>query len=587
MSDKEDFDENEAGDNISDFGAEEEDEDEEEMGESESDEEEVVYDEEIDHAKITHGESGQKYLDSLIKVDTALFERVDSLVNKSDLQRIELKTLLGFRYMVQYIFGIGVAKTVFNCENTIVNIKNRHKDTTDHFETADEIVALVFDFMDNKLSSAYTLKLSSTTKYIYSQSLLISKIVILENLASKLVLGTITKTVLADIFESIYLDVLRGILDPGEMIGSQNATSLSEVLSQMTLNTFHLAGNSNSKINLGMGRLTQILNYTKTDKILKDLYVDIRLYPHEDTDQNRIKKIASRFNSTKFKTLVKLMQIVQDPELYDGKSRIAEDESAIRKHIKTHGNLPGIRRILSLRLVFNDDELFNTRIDIFEIVKTIRDTFPNVAIIVTGVNSLRIVNTVTSGDEYLIYKDLINKLKTFHILGIPGISGVDVLEDNVEYRDANGNLKTRKKFKLFAQGVNLRKIIGNKYIDGYRSFTNDIQETYDTLGINATIVVLIREIRNVYRANGANPSESSIRMLVNAMTRDGFVTPINNIGLKQSNAAIMQQLSFEKAEQVIVESAVYGVNETVNGTSNNVILGQPFNGGTNAFKLII
>jgi len=46
-------------------------------------------------------------------------------------------------------------------------------------------------------------------------------------------------------------------------------------------------------------------------------------------------------------------------------------------------------------------------------------------------------------------------------------------------------------------------------------------------------------------------------------------------------------MTFEKVEQVVVNAAVYGDKEIVNGTSNNILLSQPFQGGTNAFKLAL
>ena len=53
---------------------------------------------------------------------------------------------------------------------------------------------------------------------------------------------------------------------PGEMIGALAAQSLGEPATQMTLNTFHYAGVSAKNVTLGVPRLNELINITKTPK---------------------------------------------------------------------------------------------------------------------------------------------------------------------------------------------------------------------------------------------------------------------------------------------------------------------------------
>merc|ERR1719421_1357488 len=52
---------------------------------------------------------------------------------------------------------------------------------------------------------------------------------------------------------------LRCLADPGEAVGVIAAQSLGEPSTQMTLNTFHLAGHGGANVTLGIPRLREIL----------------------------------------------------------------------------------------------------------------------------------------------------------------------------------------------------------------------------------------------------------------------------------------------------------------------------------------
>ncbi len=65
-------------------------------------------------------------------------------------------------------------------------------------------------------------------------------------------------------------------VDPGESVGCTAAQSIGEPSTQMTLNTFHLAGHGGVNLTLGIPRLREIL-MTSSDKIktpIMELYFD-------------------------------------------------------------------------------------------------------------------------------------------------------------------------------------------------------------------------------------------------------------------------------------------------------------------------
>jgi DNA-directed RNA polymerase I subunit RPA1 len=56
-----------------------------------------------------------------------------------------------------------------------------------------------------------------------------------------------------------YLKYLNSLIQPGENVGTLAAQSVGEPSTQMTLNTFHLAGHGGANVTLGIPRLREIL----------------------------------------------------------------------------------------------------------------------------------------------------------------------------------------------------------------------------------------------------------------------------------------------------------------------------------------
>ncbi|ORM39587.1 DNA-directed RNA polymerase I subunit rpa1 [Babesia sp. Xinjiang] len=76
---------------------------------------------------------------------------------------------------------------------------------------------------------------------------------------SKLLGGTF-KT--PEVQETLYRHYKRSKCDPGEAVGCVAAQSIGEPATQMTLNTFHLAGHGATNVTLGIPRLVEILQTT-------------------------------------------------------------------------------------------------------------------------------------------------------------------------------------------------------------------------------------------------------------------------------------------------------------------------------------
>lgn len=577
MSDQEgDYDDDEQ--NFEEF--EEPDSSEEEA--DEDDEEQDIDLEELENDATGVGQKTSDYMISLSVIPERYTTKMPEEFSK--LQREEYRRLLTYRILIQK-FGTKSVKVAVSVENIINDAKILHKGEEPE-KDIDSHIAKVLHFIDEKLATAFALNLTKYTKEIYDTALFYLKVLTLSRLASKLVIGTISTAAVDTVLKNIYEGLLRGIIDPGEMVGCQIATGLSEPLSQMTLNTFHLSGNSEkSKINSGMSRIVQLFNVTKTENLINDCYMLLYFKPQDEKNMDKIARVISKFNTVNMYTLVEKMGILQDPDyLYGEKSMISSDLAGITKYLKSGRKVPVGLSKLCIAVDFSPEELYKARFSTFDVETALLKQYSDLFIVHISPTRIRIYVRGTVELDY--FKNLIGTFKTTVLSGINGIMGVDINEEKMEYRKENSALAVRTINRLFAKGVNFRKIVGSKYINGYKSVTNDLHETLRTLGLNATKVVMYNEIRNVYMANGANVSPAVIKMLVDAVTCKGFIAPINNIGMKIAESSTIQQMTFEKSEQVITDAALYAKKEKVDGTSNNILFGQPFRGGTNSFQLI-
>ncbi|KAK8914437.1 DNA-directed RNA polymerase II subunit RPB1 [Platanthera zijinensis] len=77
--------------------------------------------------------------------------------------------------------------------------------------------------------------------------------------------GSLSQIQGKDLMKLVKLNYLSSLVEPGEAVGVLAAQSVGEPSTQMTLNTFHLAGHGELNVTLGIPRLTEILMNAKVD----------------------------------------------------------------------------------------------------------------------------------------------------------------------------------------------------------------------------------------------------------------------------------------------------------------------------------
>lgn len=77
--------------------------------------------------------------------------------------------------------------------------------------------------------------------------------------------GSLNQIKRKDLMRLVKLNYLSSLVEPGEAVGVLAAQSVGEPSTQMTLNTFHLAGRGEMNVTLGIPRLAEILMNAKVD----------------------------------------------------------------------------------------------------------------------------------------------------------------------------------------------------------------------------------------------------------------------------------------------------------------------------------
>ena len=125
------------------------------------------------------------------------------------------------------------------------------------------------------------------------------------------------------------------------------------------------------------------------------------------------------------------------------------------------------------------------------------------------------------------------------------------------------------------------------HLDERGHASNDPNEVLGVLGIEAARSVLLNEIRSVLSFDGSYVGLRHLQLLVDVMSMDGVIYPINSHGFRRSNHSFLAQLSFERVFQVLQHAATNAVVDPVAGVSENIMLGNLVDIGTGGGELFL
>jgi len=98
----------------------------------------------------------------------------------------------------------------------------------------------------------------------------------------------------------VYLKYFNSLITPGENVGILAAQSVGEPSTQMTLNTFHLAGHGGANMTLGIPRLREILMTSENNIKTPFMYLPVKIH-----DKNKAEWLSRKFEKHNLIDIVK------------------------------------------------------------------------------------------------------------------------------------------------------------------------------------------------------------------------------------------------------------------------------------------
>jgi DNA-directed RNA polymerase II subunit RPB1 len=400
--------------------------------------------------------------------------------------------------------------------------------------------------------------------------------------------------------------------------GDQTFMTDYGVIIHNTLNTFHFAGvASKSNVTRGVPRIEEILSLSSEPK---NPSLTVYLNPEDETDQDKANSIMYMLEHTKLEAVVKSTEICFDPD--DLNTLIEEDRELIQQFKEfeqiavecSKEDLSTASGILEkskwlLRMELSPEIMLDKNITMDDINFTLNNCYKDeISCIYSDYNSDKLIfrirmnnliptdkdkkkiktNSLDQSDQIYLLKNFQDKLLQNIILrGIKGINKVIIrkIKDNVV--EQNGAYQKQDIWVLDTVGTNLLDVLSLNYIDNTRTFSNDIVEVYNVLGIEASRQTIYNELVEVIEFDGTYINYHNFSVLCDRMTFTSKMISICRHGINNDNIGPIAKASFEETPEMFLKAARHAELDTMRGISANVMCGQEGFFGTSCFQVVL
>jgi len=404
--------------------------------------------------------------------------------------------------------------------------------------------------------------------------------------------------------------------------------------------TFHLAGvASKSNVTRGVPRIEEILRLTKNQK---NPSLTVHLHPFDETDRNKASSYANMLEHTKLVDVVKSVQIYFDP--IENSTFLQEDKELIEKFYEfdrmigecingepvesqnnndirggggqaaialtqTNANNGPEKSKWIIRMNFDAEILLDRNITMDDIHFAITNTYGDeVSCTYSDFNHANLVfrirlnssvfdkskkkrgqvESLDQSDEIYLLRNFQDALlKNIVLRGVSGISNVipRKLQNMVIKND--GKYLNKDVWILDTTGSNLMAVLAMDYIDSTRTYSNNIREIFDVLGIEAARQIIYNELIEVMEFADVYINYHHVSLLCDRMTMLENMVPIFRSGIFSDDIGPIAKATYEVHTEVFLDAARHAEIDHMRGVSANVMCGQYGNYGTNAFNLVL
>ena len=455
--------------------------------------------------------------------------------------------------------------------------------------------------------------LNKLKKYEYTKPTLLFEVIYYFYLSPKdlLVNKRFNKNALTLLLENIVMKFKKSIIHPGEMVGVVAGQSIGEPTTQMTLNTFHNAGvGSKSNVTRGVPRIEELLRLSKNPK---NPSLTIHLKKMDETEQDKSIKYSNMITYTKLIDLVNSVQIYFDPieqstfieedkllleQFYEFENMLNEAMNKNNSSVQKQSYSKWI-----IRIDICQETLLNKNITIDDIHFALKNSSysDKMQIVYSDYNSDKLIfrirvsqeimnkkKSLDQSDEIYILKDFQDALLNNIILrGIVNIGNVLPRKlQNMGYIE-EGKFVKNDIWVLDTDGTNMLGALALDFIDFKRTYSNDIREIYNVLGIEAARQALYNEINEVMIHAGAHINYHHLNLLCDRMCMNTTMIPIFRSGLLSDDIGPIAKATFEVHTEVLLNASRHAQFDHMKGVSSSVMCGQYGNYGTGCFNVLL
>jgi DNA-directed RNA polymerase II subunit RPB1 len=465
-----------------------------------------------------------------------------------------------------------------------------------------------------------------------------------------LVIKRFNKKALTVLLETITLMYKRALVAPGEMVGMIAAQSIGEPTTQLTLNTFHSAGvASKSNVTRGVPRIEEILSlsenpknpsltiYMKKDEemdkelvrdkipsieltILKEIVESVEICFDPD-DMNTLiaqdkdimsqyfefEKMVDECMSSTTEQMMKSVTGTSEP-LEAAMGLGGEAAVASSSETSASGTAPNEKSKWIIRMTMDREAMLDRKISMDDIHFALKNIYTDeVTCMYADYNSdnlvfrLRLNNIITNSKKKnnnplsLDQSDQIYILKNFQdnilnnivLRGVKGLSKVLLRKITDSVIKVDSAYTKKETWVLDTTGTNLITALSLDYIDVTRTISNDIQEIYSVLGIEAARVAIFNELSEVLEFDNTYINYHHLIMLADRMTASAKMVSIFRHGINNDDIGPIAKASFEETPEMFLKAARHAELDEMRGVSANVMCGQEGYFGTSSFQVLL
>ena len=370
--------------------------------------------------------------------------------------------------------------------------------------------------------------------------------------------GKLTERTLRTFITSCLTKYKRAQVEPGHAVGAVGAQSIGEPGTQMTLKTFHFAGVAGMSITQGVPRIKEIINASKE---ISTPVITCDLVNKSNTAAARI--VKGRIEKTYVRDIIHFIRETWSSS--EAFLTIKINWQTI-KQLQLELNISDIYNAIKSHRRFKADDLKFTRSRSHIHIYMDLDPASKASLTKTEV-------AATSSDPFLRLKHLKRILPDIQVLGHPQANRAIIRTDETSTNNT-----------LLVEGYGLKECMTTEGVDGRGTYTNNVMEMRDVLGIEAARYTIVQEMNEVMKDMDIDPRH--MQLLSDVMTYKGEVLGITRFGLAKMRDSVLQLASFEKTADHLFDAGGAGRSDLIEGVSECIIMGKTVSLGTGAMEVV-